>query len=194
MNLGLSPGMTSAMWDLGRGTGVVALVMFTMSLVLGILARSGRNVPGLGRFGISDLHRTAALTGTGLIVVHVGSLLIDPYAQLKLVDVLFPFLAAYRPLWLGLGTLALDELIVVTAASLLRQRIGPRLFRTVHWATYVLWPTALLHALGSGTNATQSWFRALAVVCVVAVMTAVGWRLAPSFAERGWVRRSRRTA
>lgn len=194
MNVGLSPGMASAMWDLGRGTGVAALVMFTLSLVLGVLARSGRNVPGVGRFGVSDLHRTAALTGTGLIAVHVGSLLIDPYAQLKVVDLLFPFLAAYRPLWLGLGTLALDVLIVVTAASLLRQRIGPKLFRTVHWVTYALWPMALLHALGSGTNATESWFRALAVLCVVAVVAAVGWRLAPSFAERGWVRRSRRTA
>jgi methionine sulfoxide reductase heme-binding subunit len=193
MNLGTSPGMTSALWDLGRGTGVVALVMFTLSLVLGIVARSGREVPWLGRFGISDLHRTAALTGTGLVVVHVGSLLVDPYAQLKLADLLFPFLATYRPLWVGLGTLAVDVLFVVTGASLLRQRVGPKVFRTVHWATYVLWPMVLLHALGSGTNATASWFRGLAAVCVTVVVAAVGWRLAPSFAERGWNRRTRRT-
>jgi predicted ferric reductase len=186
--------MTSAMWDLGRGTGVVALTMFTIALVLGIIARSGRPVPGLGRFGTSDLHRTAALTGTGLVAVHVSTLLVDPYAQLKLVDLAFPFLATYRPLWVGLGTLAVDVLLVVTVASLLRQRLGPRLFRTVHWATYVLWPMALLHALGAGTNATSPWFRGLAIVCITAVVSAIGWRLAPSFAGRGWVRRPRRTA
>lgn len=190
----MSPVMTSAMWDLGRGTGVVALAMFTISLVLGIVARSGRNVPGLGRFGISDLHRTAALTGTGLIAVHVGSLLLDPYAQLKVVDLVFPFLASYRPLWLGLGTLAVDVLVVVTLASVLRQRVGPKLFRTVHWSTYALWPMALLHALGSGTNATTPWFRGLVVVCAAVVLAAVGWRLAPSFAGRGWSRRPRITA
>jgi predicted ferric reductase len=190
----LSPSATSAMWDLGRGTGVVALVMLTVSVLLGIIARSGRGISGLGRFGISDLHRTAALTGTGLLVVHVLSLLIDPYAQLRIVDLAFPFLAAYRPLWLGLGTLALDVLIVVTVASLLRQRLGPKVFRTVHWATYALWPLALLHALGSGTNATTPWFRGLAGGCVAAVIAAVGWRLAPSFAGRGWTRRPRRTA
>jgi sulfoxide reductase heme-binding subunit YedZ len=134
------------------------------------------------------------LTGTGLIVVHVATLLLDPYAQLKVIDLLFPFLAAYRPLWLGLGTLALDLLIVVTVASLLRQNIGPKLFRTVHWATYVLWPMAVLHALGAGTNATELWFRGLAATCIAAVVAAVGWRLAPSFAERGWARRTRRTA
>jgi methionine sulfoxide reductase heme-binding subunit len=186
--------LVSALWALGRGTGVVALVLFTISLVLGILARSGRRVPGLGRFGTSDLHRTAALTGTGLVATHVTSLLFDPYAQLKVVDVVFPFLAAYRPLWLGLGTLALDLIGVVTVVSLLRHRIGPTVFKGVHWATYLLWPTALLHALGSGTDAGTLWFRALAVVCVSAVVTAVGWRLAPSYAGRGWTRHPRRTA
>lgn len=190
----MSPGMTSAMWDLGRGTGVVALVMLTVSLTLGITARSGRSVAGLGRFGISDLHRTAALTGTGLIVVHVGGLLIDPYAQLKLLDLVLPFTASYRPLWVGLGTLAVDALIVVTVMSLLRQRVGPRLFRTVHWATYALWPITLLHALEAGTDATTPWFRGLAVICGAGVVSTVGWRLAPSFAERGWSRRTRRTA
>lgn len=186
--------LDSALWDLGRGTGVVALVMFTLSLVLGIVARSGRRVPGLGRFGTSDLHRTAALTGTGLVALHLSSLLFDPYAQLKAVDFVLPFLASYRPLWLGLGTLAVDTLLVVTVVSLLRHRVGPRLFRVVHWATYLLWPTALLHALGSGSDARTAWFRWLAVGCITAVVTAVGWRLTPSYAGRGWARHPRRTA
>ncbi|MGZ4457235.1 MAG: ferric reductase, partial [Nocardioides sp.] len=116
--------LDTALWALGRGTGVVALVMFTLSLVLGILTRSGRALPGLGRFGTADLHRTAALTGTGLVALHVGTLLLDPYAQLRLVDVVLPFLGSYRPVWLGLGTLAVDLLGVITVVSLLRHRVG----------------------------------------------------------------------
>jgi sulfoxide reductase heme-binding subunit YedZ len=187
-------GVTAALWALGRGTGIVALALLTLSLVLGIAARSGRRLPGLGRFGVSDLHRTAALTGTGLIVVHLGSLLFDPYAQLHLMDVVLPFLASYRPLWLGLGTLTVDTLVVVTVVSLLRHRVGPQAFRVVHWATYALWPTALLHALGSGSDAGTLWFRAFAGACVLAVVSAVAWRLAPSYAGRGWARRPRRLA
>ena len=185
---------TAALWAFGRGTGIVALVLFTISIVLGIVARSGRRVPWLGRFGTSDLHRTAALTGTGLVAAHVGTLLFDPYAQLKLVDIIFPFLGSYHPMWLGLGTVALDLLGVVTVVSLLRHRVGPKVFKTVHWATYVLWPTALLHSLGTGTDAATLWFRAIAVVCISAVVTAVGWRLSPSFGGRGWTRHSRRPA
>jgi predicted ferric reductase len=185
--------MNAALWALGRGTGVMALVLFTVSLVLGIVARSGRPAPWLGRFGTSDLHRTAALTGAGLVVAHVGTLYLDPYAQLRLVDVVFPFLGAYRPLWLGLGTLALDLLAVITVVSVLRHRVGPRVFRAVHWATYILWPVALLHAIGNGTNSGSGWFRALAVVCISAVVTAIGWRLVPSYGDRGWQRNPRRT-
>ncbi len=186
--------LDSALWALGRGAGVVALALFTLSIVLGIVTRSGRRVPWLGRFGVSDLHRTAALTGTGLVLAHVGGLLFDPYAELRLVDLVFPFLAGYRPAWLGLGTLAVDLVGVITVVSLLRHRVGPRVFRLVHWATYALWPTAFLHALGSGTDGGATWFRVFAGVCLGLVVVAVGWRLAPSYAGRGWVRHARRTA
>jgi predicted ferric reductase len=180
--------MTEALWALGRGTGIVALVMFTITLVLGVLTRSGRPVAGLGRFGVADVHRTAALTGTGLVAVHVGSLLFDPYAQLRLVDLFLPFLGSYRPLYLGLGTLALDLLAVVTVVSLLRHRVGPRVFKAVHWATYLLWPVALVHALGTGTDAASAWMTGLAAVCFAAVAAAVGWRLLPSYDDRGRTR------
>jgi methionine sulfoxide reductase heme-binding subunit len=180
--------MNEAFWALGRGTGIVALVMFTITLVLGIVTRSGRPLPGLGRFGVADVHRTAALTGVGLIAVHVTSLLFDRYAQLHLVDLVFPFLAAWRPLWLGLGTLAVDLLAVVTVASLIRHRVGPRVFHGIHYLTYALWPLAVVHSLGSGTNAASTWFLGIVGVCTGAVAVAVGWRLLPSYAGRGWHR------
>ena len=183
--------MSEALWALGRGTGVVALVMFTVTLVLGIVSRSGRPVGGLGRFGVAEIHRTAALTGVGLIAVHVGSLFFDPYAQLRLVDVVVPFLGAYKPLWLGLGTLAVDLLLVVTVVSLLRDRVGPRIFKAVHWLTYALWPVALVHGLGNGTDAWSLWLDAAAATCTLAVAGALVWRLQPSFAERGRARASR---
>ena len=102
-----------------------------------------------------------------------------------------PFLGSYRPLWLGLGTVAVDLLVVITVVSLLRHRVGPRIFRAVHWLTYALWPVALLHALGNGTDAGSLWMDAVAVVCTGAVAAAVTWRLLPSYAERGRARTAR---
>jgi predicted ferric reductase len=190
----MSATFTAALWDLGRGSGVAALVMLTVSVALGIVGRSGRAAFGLGRFGLNELHRTAALTGVGLVVLHLVTLFFDPYAQLRVVDMVLPFLGNYRPLWLGLGTLAVDLLLVVTAVSLMRQRVGPRVFRAVHWATYALWPVALMHAFGTGTDAATLWLDLVGLACVAGVVGAVGWRTSESFAGRGWSRLPREVA
>jgi methionine sulfoxide reductase heme-binding subunit len=186
--------MNDALWSLGRGTGVVSLVVLTLAIVLGILSRSGRSFAGLGRFGLNEVHRTAALTGVGLIVVHVVSLLLDPYAQLTAVDTVVPFLGADRPFWLGLGTLGVDVLAVVTVVSLLRAQVGPRVFRAVHWLTYALWPISVLHTIGDGTDAGTLWMDAVVVLCTGAVAAAVTWRLLPAYAERGRSRTPRMAA
>ena len=53
--------MNSALWYLGRGTGVVSLLLLTIVVILGIVTRSGRSVLGLPRFGLVALHRSASL-------------------------------------------------------------------------------------------------------------------------------------
>ncbi len=179
---------TDALWYLGRGTGIVALVLFTLTVVLGIVTRSGRTGAGLSRFGVAELHRTASLTGVGLLAIHIGTLLFDPYAQLRWVDTVLPFLAAQRPLWQGIGTLAVDLLVVLVATSLLRHRIGVRAFKAVHWTAYALWPMAVLHGLGMGSDAATGWFRGLALACVAAVVVALGWRTSARYGERGMTR------
>ena len=78
---------------------------------------------------------------------------------------------------MGLGALAFDLLIALIVTSLLRARIGHRVWRTVHWAAYASWPVAVAHGLGTGTDVTQNWLLALTVLCSLAVLTAVLWRI-----------------
>ncbi|MFJ9368676.1 iron reductase [Nocardia sp. NPDC101769] len=177
-------GFDEALWAFGRGTGVMALVVLTVAVVAGIVARSGRVIV-LPRAGMAVFHRGAALTAVGLVAGHVASLLADPWAQLRLVDVVVPFGGAYRPMWVGFGTVAVDLLAAVTVSGLLRHRIGPHVFRAVHWATYALWPVALIHALGAGTDVFRPWLAAVLVACAVAVVAAAGWRISRGFTEIG---------
>ncbi|MBI3214036.1 MAG: ferric reductase-like transmembrane domain-containing protein [Mycobacterium sp.] len=172
-----------ALWALGRGTGIVALTFFTLSLVLGIIVRSGRPIGTLPRFGVLDVHRFAALFAVVLMALHVLALLADPYAQLRIVDVVLPFLGTYRPVWLGLGTLAADIAVALILTSLLRHRLGPRVFRAVHWIAYLMWPFAVAHVLGNGTDVGHTWFLVWAGVCVVAVAASLVWRMRPDHVE-----------
>lgn len=176
--------MNAALWYLGRGSGVVSLLLLTIVVALGIATRSGRPLPGLPRFAVAAVHRAASLTAVTFLAVHVGTLLADPLAGLRLVDVIVPFAGTYRPVWLGLGTVALDLIGALVVTSLLRQRIGARVWRLVHWAAYAAWPVALLHGLGTGTDAGTLWLQAITTGCVAVVLGSLAWRLSPRFAER----------
>ena len=176
--------MTSeTLWALGRGNGIVALAFMTLSMALGIATRSARPLFALPRFGVADVHRFVALAGTLLVALHIGLLFMDPYAKLKVIDFVVPFLGAYRPVWQGLGTVAVDLLLVIVVTSLLRQRLGVKTFRVIHWTTYLLWPIAMAHAVGNGTDTGHVWFMAFAGVCATIVTVAVVFRLRSGFTE-----------
>ena len=173
--------MNDALWYVGRGTGVVSLVLLTVVMVLGIGSRSGRPAFGLPRFGVVALHRSASMLAVVFLIIHVVTLLLDPFAQLKLVDIVLPFAATVHPLWMGLGTVGLDLMAAVFVTSLLRQRIGVRAWRAVHWLAYLSWPVAIAHTVGTGTDRATWWLLGLTGICVAAVLGAGFWRLGDDF-------------
>ena len=167
-----------AVWYLMRGTGVVALVLLTGAMALGI-ATWGRVALGtLPRFATLALHRSLALMAVAFVAVHVATAAIDPYAAVGLVDVLVPFTAEQQPLAVGLGALALDGVVALSVTGALRRRIGARAFRAVHWAAYAAWPAALLHALAIGSDTAAPWLRGVAIACAATIAAAVAYRTA----------------
>lgn len=181
--------MTDALWYLGRGSGVVALTLFTIVVALGIATRSGRAVFGLPRFVLTAVHRSTSLLAGVFLVIHVTTLLFDPYAELNLINLVIPFTSSYRPLWVGFGALALDLVVALVVTSLLRHRIGLRVWKLLHWSAYLMWPVAVVHVLGSGTDRTQPWLWAVVGGCAVVVLASVGWRLSSRFTENGRAQR-----
>lgn len=161
---------TDTLWYLARGSGAVSLIMLTVVVALGIGTRSGRSLAGMPRLAVASVHRSAALLSVVFLVLHVTALMFDPYAQLKLLDLVIPFTSTYRPLWVGLGAVALDLLIAVVVTSLLRERIGHRAWKAVHWFAYAMWPVALAHGIGSGADRSQFWMLVLDTVCVLTVI------------------------
>ena len=180
--------MDSALWALGRVSGIVSLAMFTGTVLLGIVNRSGRPLPAVPRFSVALIHRNISLLATLFLLMHIGSLMLDSYAKLNLVDVFVPFLGSFKPFWQGLGTVAFDLLVAVVLTGLLRHRLGQRTFRAIHWFSYAMWPIALAHSIGNGTNATERWFLALAAGSVVVVGGAVAWRVSSNFLENAKTR------
>jgi hypothetical protein len=175
----------SALWYFTRGTGLVALLLLTASVTLGVLGAVGWTRPGWPRFLTLGLHRNISLLVLCLLGIHIGTAVADSYAPITLVQAVIPFSSAYRPVWLGLGALAFDLLLAVLLTTAIRHRMGFRRWRSVHWLAYASWPLAVVHGLGTGTDPRYAWMQAITVACVVAVLLAVWWRIATGLPAGG---------
>jgi len=180
------------LWYANRGTGVVLLVLLTVTALLGVLATHGAAGGRVPRFLPQAVHRTLSLTCAALLLAHVTTAVVDEYVDIRWWQVLLPVGATYRPLWLGLGTVAFDLVLVVVATSLLRARLPHRAWRTLHVSAYACWALSVAHGLGIGTDAGSPWARRTGLVCVAAVALAGAARLAGLGLTR-W-RRARATA
>ena len=173
MNVLAAAGDTRLLWYATRGTGVVALVLLTAVVALGIAGSQRLQSVRWPRFLVVGLHRNLTLLTLVFLAVHIVTSVLDSYAPIRLLDAVVPFVSAYRPVWLGLGAVAFDLLLALTVTSLLRARIGYRSWRALHWLAYVSWPVALVHALGTGSDARVSWLQGLAIVSTLCVAAAV---------------------
>lgn len=172
---------SKALWYATRATGMVSLVLLTLSVALGIAQVVRWASPQWPRFVVAALHRNASLLAVAFLAVHIATAVADSFAPIRLIDAFIPFVGAYRPLWLGLGTVAFDLLLALVITSLLRERIGYGVWRAVHWAAYAAWPVALLHGLGTGSDTRVRWAVIVNLLCLAAVLAAVLTRV-------GWTR------
>lgn len=186
------------LWLLMRASGLVALVLLTATVVLGVVSTAphGGRWP---RWLSQAVHRDLSLLSVALVAAHVATSVLDPHVPIGPLDVVAPFGVSYRPLWVGLGTLATDLLLAILLSSALRLRLGGKVWRRVHRLAYAAWPLAVMHGVGTGTDAAAPAVTGLTVACVTTVLVTVGWRAAlqphlvrvvsllGTFALAGWV-------
>jgi len=172
-----STSLSTTVWYTIRATGVVALVLLTVTTVLGMLSASRARTRRWPAFAQVELHKRATLLALVFLGLHVLTAVVDTYVRVGPASVVVPFASPYKPFWTGLGTVAVDLLAAVAVSSALRRRIAPRTWRGLHWLAYGAWPFALAHALGAGTDAAQLWMDAVAGACTVAVLSALAWRI-----------------
>jgi sulfoxide reductase heme-binding subunit YedZ len=164
-------------WYTARAAGVVAYALLTGGVLLGVLLAGRVRLPHWPQFAVTDVHRFVALLTGAFVVLHVYALLLDSYVHTSLAAVLLPGASSYRPVWVALGTVALELLAAVGLSNLLRKRLGHTRWRRIHYLTFAVWAAATAHGIGAGTDAGAEWLRLLYVVAVGGVVAAVAWRL-----------------
>jgi predicted ferric reductase len=131
-----------------------------MAMGVMITNKLARIWPG-GPFAF-DLHEYATLLGLAFALFHALILMGDQYIHFNLMTVLVPFTSAdYRPVWVGLGQLAFYTMAIVTLSFYVRKRITPRVWRQLHYLSFLTFLLALAHGIFGGTDSGSVWVRGL---------------------------------
>jgi sulfoxide reductase heme-binding subunit YedZ len=168
---------STSLWYATRASGIVALVLLTLTMVLGLATTSrtrARHWPG---FAQQEFHRRISILAVVFVAIHVLTSLLDTFVHIGWLAIIVPFTSPYSRFWVGMGTVALDLMVAVFVSSLLRSRVKPSTWRTIHWLAYGSWPVAVAHTFGMGTDAGEHWVIALGIVCIVSVGAALLWRV-----------------
>ncbi|MCB0165507.1 MAG: ferric reductase-like transmembrane domain-containing protein [Anaerolineae bacterium] len=155
-------GETPAYWYMARIGGIIAYLLLWLSVVWGLLMStkiSKKIAPQL----VYGLHEFLALLALGFMVLHSLVLLGDSYFDFTIFNLAIPFTAPYEPLWTGVGTITFYLSLVLTASFYIRKRIGHKVWRTLHYLTFLAYALALGHAIMAGSDSETT------------VMTLVYW-------------------
>lgn len=146
-------------WLASRASGVVALILVTISVGLGLMMASRlMRRPGLSRV-MTALHEQTALAGMFAITVHGVTLIGDPWLKPGVVGVLVPFTMDYRPFFTGLGVIAGLLALFLGLTFYARRDVGSKFWRKIHRATILVYLLAVIHTIGAGTDASAIWMK-----------------------------------
>jgi methionine sulfoxide reductase heme-binding subunit len=163
---------TDLIWVFARSTGTAALVALVLSVLSGMALRSGALAWLSHNRGVRAVHDLTSVLWLPLAVVHVITLLLDPYARVGLIDLFIPFLVPYGSFAIGLGTISLQLVAVVLISTWLRSRLTQPGWLAIHRLSYVAFVLAFAHGLLAGTDFAQpalaslAWLTAAVVVIV----------------------------
>jgi methionine sulfoxide reductase heme-binding subunit len=177
MNAAATALQTHGWWLASRASGLVALVLVTISVGLGLMmAGKVMRRPGLSR-KLPAIHEHTAVAGIIAIAIHGITLIGDPWLHPGLSGVTIPFAMGFRPLWTGLGIVAGYLAALLGLSFYARKRVGARLWRKAHRATVIVYLLGVVHALGAGTDASAVWFRGWVIATGIPIVALFVYRL-----------------
>lgn len=175
-------------WDTARAGGFAAYILLSIAVGVGLVLRNRWQTPTWPRLVTNELHGYLSLLALVFIAIHVLAVLIDPFTRFGLTEVFVPLASHYRPIWMGLGIVALYLLLAVWVSSRLRARIPYDTWRRIHVLAYVVYVAATVHGLGTGSDTRSLWAPVVYASSVLVVGALAARRLlAP--AARGHRRR-----
>ncbi len=149
-------------WYLARSTAWIAYLLLWASMVMGLMitTKAARLWPGGP--AAYDVHQFVSLLSIVFALFHGLILTGDRYIGFSAVQVFIPFSnPAYRPLWVGIGQIGFYALAILVFSFYIRRMITPRVWRLIHYLSFIAFLFVLIHGVTSGTDSAQAWAASL---------------------------------
>lgn len=164
-------------WYVTRASGIVAWLLLTASVLWGVVL-STKAFPEQRRPAwLLDLHRWLGGLTVAFVAVHIASLVADNYVSFGLADVTIPFASNWKPAPVALGIVAAWGLIAVELTSLAMRRLPKKVWRAVHFGSYLIFWLTTLHAAFAGTDRSQALYQWTGAATIIVVAWAIVYRL-----------------
>jgi predicted ferric reductase len=140
-------------WLAGRATGIVAYLLLTVLVTLGLVLAHPTNKSAWHQSRrILPWHESLFVFVVAFLAAHVVSLAIDPYAGVGVGGALVPGLSEYRSAPVALGTLGLYATLVTGVSARWTRLLPSGLWLRLHRLAGVAWALGWLHGLTAGTD------------------------------------------
>lgn len=180
-------------WYFGRATGLTAFLLFTLVIICGLLMKSQLLIRSLPLPMLNSIHEYLSLSALSVALLHMVSFFFDQYLHINLSEALIPFylersltsaLGFDIGIAVGLGILATYLALILVATSLYRHKLPLKLWRTLHYLSFLFYLLILLHGLSAGTDSTNHWIQGMYAVSFVVVCVLVIVRIASALKLR----------
>lgn len=159
-------------WLAARATGLVALVLVALLVVLGILLSHPEQTQWKLAKRIFPWHESLWVFVLAFLTVHVVSLVVDPYAGVGIGGALLPGLSAYRTAPVAVGVLSLYALVITALTARYTRLLPTGWWLKLHRLAGLVLAGAWVHGVFAGSDtkalAPLYWGIVLAVVAAAA--------------------------
>jgi predicted ferric reductase len=139
-------------WISARGAGIAAYSLLAAGTMWGLLLSSKTLAGRISTKSLTFVHEALSVGALVATIIHVTAILTDQYVGFTLTNVLVPGTSSWRPLAVAFGIVALYGLVLTSSTFYIRRRIGQATWRAIHYLTYGVFTSALIHGIKAGTD------------------------------------------
>jgi hypothetical protein len=168
---------SKAYWYVARAGGLIAYLLLWLATLWGVMMSSKMAKGMIDATLLYNMHEFLPTLAMVFATLHAAVLMGDAYIGFSLVNLLVPFTTSYRPLWTGLGSVALYLSIALIASFYLKSLVSRKVWRAFHFVTYLAFGLALVHGVMVGTDTGNPVVRWMYILTGAALLFVTLYRI-----------------